>query len=245
MKKVIVLLVIILVLLAFALGCYYGAKILNNKQESQENDGDFFNYYYQQKCNSYTFQNINLSKGQIVFIGDSITDSYKLDDHYSDLPLAVYNRGIGGDATDGVLDRLQVSLFDIEPSKIVIMIGINDLNWGRSNEFVIEHYEKILSSIKDNLPDSEVFVMSILPENKLLEQSSTVDVDKNNENIKKLNIQIKSLAESLDYTYVDLFSLTVDDNGYLRSDYSDDGLHLNNRGYEVWTSLLKPYLENK
>ena len=69
--------------------------------------------YYQKKCDSYAVQNTNLSKGQIIFIGDSITDLYPLDDYYADLNLVTYNRGIGGDTTQGVLERLKVSFCSV------------------------------------------------------------------------------------------------------------------------------------
>ena len=90
--------------------------------------------YYEKKCNVYEIENANFSHGQIVFIGDSITDGCALNDYYKNLPLAVYNRGIGGDTTSGVLERLKLSLFDIKPSKIVMLIGINDINGSISNE---------------------------------------------------------------------------------------------------------------
>ena len=64
-----------------------------------------------------------------MFVGDSITDLYVLDDHYADLPQAVYNRGIGGDTTAGVLARLQVSVLDLQPDVVVLMIGTNDLKF--------------------------------------------------------------------------------------------------------------------
>ena len=196
--------------------------------------------YYEQKCQSFEVQNFNLSKGQIVFIGDSITDLYPLDSYYSDLPLAVYNRGIAGDRTDGVIDRLKVSLYDIAPSKIVLMIGINDINSGRNNDEIISNYTKILAGIKQNLPNTQVFCMSVLSVKKEFEQyfDLTIIIPQ----IKDLNTKIENLAQNYSYTYLDLFSLTIDQNNYLIDGYSDDGIHLNSNGFNVWTNLVKPYL---
>ena len=203
------------------------------------------NLYYDSKCQSYAVQNQNLAKGQIVFIGDSITDLYVLDDHYADLPLAVYNRGIGGDTTDGVLGRLQVSVFDLAPSKVVLMIGTNDVNGGVDNDVILQRYERIIDSIFAALPEVELYCMSVIPQNKQLETYSSVRVEKTTQVIRQLNPQIQALAEEKGATYLDLFSLLADENHHLIEAYSDDGLHLNVAGLEVWTGLLKPYLQGE
>lgn len=201
--------------------------------------------YYDSKCAAYAVQNQNLAKGQIVFIGDSITDLYILDDHYGDLPLAVYNRGISGDYTDGVLARLQVSVFDLAPSKVVLMIGTNDVNWGVSNDVILQRYEQIVDSIFATLPEVELYCMSIIPQNKQIETYSSIRVEKTTQVIRQLNPQIKALAEEKGAIYLDLFSHLADENHHLIEAYSDDGLHLNVAGLEVWTGLLKPYLQGE
>lgn len=198
--------------------------------------------YYDQKCQSYEIQNANLAKGQIVFIGDSITDLYILDEHYADLPLAAYNRGISGDMTQGVLDRLQVSVTDIAPAYVVLMIGTNDINWGVSEDTILSNYEKILDTIYADLPETQVYCMSIIPQNMQLEEYSDIDVNVTTGKILAINPKIKALAEGKGATYLDLFSLLADENHYLIREYSDDGLHLNKAGLDVWTALLKPYL---
>ncbi len=199
--------------------------------------------YYDKKCGSFSVQNANLSKGQIIFIGDSITDLYPLDDYYSDLPLAVYNRGIGGDTTGGVLNRLDVSLFDLAPSRIVLMIGTNDINGSNTDGEILARYEDILHQIREKLPSSEIYCMSIIPQNSDRGFSAET-VDSFNKQILRLNSKIKSLCESLKLNYVDLFASLSDENDRLIKDYSDDGLHLNSKGFELWTKVLKPMLEN-
>ena len=198
--------------------------------------------YYDMKCQSYAVQNTNLAKGQIVFIGDSITDLYILDEHYADLPLAAYNRGIGGDITQGVLDRLQVSITDIAPNYVVLMIGTNDINWGVDQETILTNYGKILDEIYAALPDVELYCMSIIPQNTQLMEYSDIDVNTTTQKIMSINPKIKELAEGKGATYLDLFSRLADENNFLIRSYSDDGLHLNKAGLDVWTELLKPYL---
>lgn len=199
--------------------------------------------YYNNKCQSYATQNVNLAKGQIVFIGDSITDLYILDQHYADLPLATYNRGIGGDTTQGVLNRLKVSAFDIAPSVIVLMIGTNDINGNCEKAGIFERYEKIIDEIYKNLPDVTLFCMSVIPQNEVLETYSAIKVENTTKIIFEVNAHIKALAREKGATYLDVFSLLADENDRLIKEYSDDGLHLNEKGLTVWTNLLKPYLE--
>ena len=194
------------------------------------------NTYYDQKCQSFEVQNFNLSKGQIVFIGDSITDLYPLDSYYSDLPLAVYNRGIGGDTTSGVLNRMKISLFDIAPSKIVLMIGINDINGGVDIETVAKNYKEILKQIKENLPNTQVFCNA-----KILEFVN-IDLAERNALIKSFNVTVQNFATEYGYTYLDLFNLVSDENNNLKDEYTIDFGHLSEAGFVVWTNLIKPYL---
>ena len=200
---------------------------------------------YDKKIYSFLTQNKNASQGQIVFIGDSITDYYHPDDYYADLPLATYNRGIAGDTTKWLFGRIKLSLYDIAPSKVVLMIGINDINSKKDNQYIIEMYEKILDGIKQNLPTTEVYCMSVLSLNsKRLNYVKDIDINAEIDQIKDFNVLLENLVSKKDYTYVDLFSQTIDENGFLMSEYSDDGIHLNSNGYEVWTNIVKPYLQD-
>ncbi len=199
--------------------------------------------YYNNKVASFAVQNTNLSEEQIVFVGDSITDLFPLDSYYSRLDRACYNRGIGGDTTQGVIDRLKISIFDVNPSTIVLMIGTNDIDFGASNDEIIKNYRIILDEIKENQPSVELFFVSVIPQNKDLENYSELDVDKNNETILIINEEIKKLCNEYGYTYIDLHSKLLDENGYLRKDCSDDGLHLNAGGFKIWAEMLMPHLE--
>ena len=212
----------------------------NVKKKAQQEQVTYMQQYYNNHVFAYGVENANLSKGQIVFIGDSITDLYHLDDYYADLDKACYNRGIGGDRTDGVIDRLQVSLYDLEPSEVVLMIGINDLNSGRTVEEVTSLYQAILNGIKEHLPSSKVFTMSILPMNDLL--AGYFDISVQNQKVEQVNTHIAQMASEKGYTYVDLHSQMKDENGKMIASYTDDGIHPNANGYAVWTNLLKPLL---
>ena len=211
--------------------------VLLNVKKNKEVSED----YYDKKVAQFTMENGNFSKGQIVFIGDSITDLYHLDDYYQDLPLRTYNRGIGGDVTGMLLKRIKVSLYDLEPTKVVLMIGINDINGGVSRDTILDNYNNILKGIKTTLPSTKVYTMSILPINSDL--PAYVDVNKSTESIIAINKEIKTMATNYSYQYMDLFSLVKDDNNHLKKEYSLDGIHLSEQGFVTWTNLIKPELQ--
>lgn len=224
--------ILIVIIACLVISCILLLVIKGRKQEMS---------YYDKKVLAYEMENANYSQGEIVFIGDSITDLYHLDDYY-DLDHKVYNRGIGGDVTEGVLKRLDVSLYALKPKAIVLMIGINDINGGKS-EGLVERYEKIVKEIKTNLPDAILYCMSILPLNDKVEEYSTVKYKKTNEIVVNTNEEIKKITEKYDLVnYLDLYTLVNTSEG-LNKDYSDDGIHLNHNGFVIWTNLLKPYLE--
>ena len=208
-----------------------------------KNDMSDFELYYQNKSLSYTMQNLNASEGQIVFVGDSLTDGYKLDKHYADLDLAVYNRGIGGDTTFGVLGRMGVSIYDIKPSKVVLLIGGNDVNGGVEPDIIIENSLKIVSEIKENLPETEIYFVSMIPQNNDIKIYGDFSAEVHVAKIMEINAEIeKALKNEKNVTYIDLFSLLKDENNLLVKEYSTDGLHLTEKGYEIWTNTLKEHL---
>ena len=235
LKDIIYLVVIVLLVAALiTVSVLYGISRAKKKEAAPS--------YYDTKCASFEVQNANLSQGQIIFIGDSITDGYHLDAFYSDLPLATYNRGIGGDVTAGVINRLKLCLYDLKPAKIVLMIGINDINSGVTHEQLKANYETILAGIKANLPTTEVFCLSILPMQQKVEAYG-VNLAAATARIKAMNDEIQTLAATKGYHYVDLFTPFSDGNDQMIASYSDDGLHPNNAGYVTWTSVLKPLLQ--
>lgn len=193
---------------------------------------------YEEKLENFISENSSFEKNQIVFIGDSITAGYRLNRYYPNLNLKTYNRGISGDTTDWLTTRLQISLFDLVPTQVILMIGTNDINGGKNAEEIASNYQHILSLIASNLPNTEVCCVSIIPQNKEYSQSAS----ENNLRIKETNTKIEELARSFGYEYVNLFDRLIDENGFLKRNYSSDGLHLNQKGYRVWTEVMKEFL---
>ena len=184
-----------------------------------------------------------LKKGDIVFLGNSITAEGK--NWNARLNNSkVRNRGIGGDTTDGVLARLG-EIIDSEPSAVFLLIGINDLYNNTiekpSVSYIANNIIGIAKKIKSSSSNTKVYIQTLLPISK---QKSFKYYDLYNQNIKKINkIIIENQQQGL-YTVIDLHSLFVDNKGQLINDLTYDGLHLNEEGYKVWSNFIKPIIDS-
>jgi lysophospholipase L1-like esterase len=154
------------------------------------------------------------------------------------------NQSISGEKTKGLLDRLNL----IEKNKIesvFVMIGINDLIWGKSDDEIINNYKEIVRQLKAKHPNTQIVVQSILPHGG--ENSTWESRDKllalDGDRIVALNTRLKKIADDNDAYYLDLYPIFVTGDGQLRPDLTTDGLHLNREGYLVWRSAIALYAQ--
>lgn len=198
-----------------------------------------YDYIKVNKMNNYTLLNEKYAKnGQIVLYGDSITEIFNWYELFYEFSvkngLAVYNRGISGDTSDRLYERLSDNVLNIKPSVLVILIGTNDLGLGLDNDFTQNNIEKIITQVKSEIPDCKIIIQSVYPVNKHMSRQSGLMVGKRrNGDIKQLNKRIKETAEKHQCTYLNLFDRLSDENGMLNENYCYDGLHLNAKGYEI------------
>ena len=190
--------------------------------------------YWNSKVSMYEI--LPNTKGEIIFLGDSITDRCEWAELF--LNTFIRNRGLSGDKTEGVIDRL-TEVTESKPDKIFIMIGVNDLRHNVSIEEIIENYKRILLKIKLDSPQTKIYIQSILPVNELVGQPKTTS-----EEIAKLNAKIEILADQFDIPFLNIFSSLVDDFGRLDKKYTEDGLHINGEGYSVWKTLIEYSVNN-
>ncbi len=166
----------------------------------------------------------------VAFLGDSLTDMYNVAEYYPNY--LVSNRGIGGDTTFGLEDRLQVSVYDLKPKAAVMLIGANNM------DTMLDNYERILKGLKENLPDTKIILLSLT--------SMSGEWGKNNQLAAYNNVKIKLLAEKYSFEYVDLYSALFDlEKGEIFSEYTTDGGHLTSLGYEVLTEKITPVIEKQ
>ena len=217
-----------LVLLALAI--VYFAIVLPKEREEEELKAAV-RAYYDAKLEQYERENAEYEDFEVdvAFIGDSLTDGYDLATYYPQYVTA--NRGIGGDTTFGVEERLQVSLFDLKPKVVVMLIGANNM------DTMLQNYESILQSLKENLPESKIVLCS-------LTAMGGEHWGRKNQLAAYNNVSIKLLAQKYGYTYVDLYSALYDVSiGEVYEGYTVDGGHFTHEGYTVVTAQITPVLE--
>lgn len=180
-------------------------------------------------------------KQNYVFLGDSITYGYQLDEFYDDY--YVVNSGVSGDVTGDILNDLENRVYKYNPTKIFLLIGINDIKNKENNKVINSNIKKIVRKINKNRPYAKIYIESVYPVNEKKLGSSYSEIS--NKKITNLNKLIKQLCEDYDMTYIDVGSALVDDNGSLKEKYTEDGLHLNGLGYYKVTKALKKYVKEK
>lgn len=195
--------------------------------------------YMQNKLN-----NAKIHDENIVFFGDSITEGYNVKEFFDEYH--VVNSGISGDKTKDLLDRIEPDLYDYNPSKVIILIGTNDIRDNISDEEIIDNIKNIINGIRKNRKNAEICIQSIYPINRDVDTDYWKDVNNEyyNKHIIKLNKLIKNLCKEENITYIDVYSKLIDDKGNLKSSYTKEGLHLNDLGYYKVTNVLKEYLKN-
>ena len=181
----------------------------------------------------------------VVMLGDSITDFYDLDKYYGSDKLIV-NSGINGNKTSDIINNIRNRVYAYNPSKIFLLIGVNDILYDdASPEKVISQIDIIAQEIKQKLPNTKIYIESIYPVNNTWKNSYDDRVKDENEvnaRIVETNKLLKQYCLDNEYKYINVHSSLVDNNNNLNSDYSNDGLHPNDNGYEVITKILKKYM---
>ena len=189
--------------------------------------------YQEERLAKFVNENQKLDKGQIVFAGDSITEFFALKKYLGrDFPLV--NRGIAGTDSVWLLEHLKEQVLDLEPSKLVLLIGINDIGRGYPIRDIINRISDIMTVRQESL-FTEVYLLSVLPVSERPEHSSKVKI-RNNATVRELNQQLAVLPG---VTYVDLYDYLTDAQGQLNDTYTTDGLHLSPQGYQVLAEPIK------
>ncbi len=197
-------------------------------------DSLFPTYYHQRVTH---FRTLPQTKGDIIFLGNSITDGAEWGELFNDIHIK--NRGISGDITAGVLHRLD-EITNRKPAKVFLLIGTNDLARKISVDSVVKNILLIADYIKQESPATKLYVQSILPVNTIY--GKFPDHTSNGVKITQANEQLKANAEVHRYTFIDLFSSFADTSGKINPSLTNDGLHLKGDGYLLWKHIVYPYL---
>ena len=178
------------------------------------------------------FEALSATHAAVVFVGDSITEGGLWSEW---LPgVDVINRGISGNTTQDILDRMP-HIVSVKPEKLFLMIGVNDLNKRLGAAVALRNYTTLFDLIDAQLPNTEVFIQSVLPVNAVW---PLID----NTHIPILNAALTHHADERGYRYIDLHSIFADAEGALKPDLSNDGIHLLAPGYRLWRSQIIEFL---
>lgn len=177
----------------------------------------------------------------IVFFGDSITELYDLQKFYEQMP--VVNSGTSGFTTNDLLEIMKEDVYVFNPTKVVLLIGINDMNKTDDDLSILENIKTITASINEKRPKAEIYIESIYPVDRDRYQI-LVNNNVDNNRIRKMNGMLEELCNEKGYTFINMFDDLNDPNlDKLIYEYSKDGLHLNDEGYKIVTKKLKSILE--
>jgi lysophospholipase L1-like esterase len=182
---------------------------------------------------------------RVVFMGDSITDSWQAPKFGGFFPGKPYiDRGISGQTTPQMLIRFRPDVIALQPKVVVILAGTNDIA-GNTGPMTLEMIEDNLTSMYDLAHANGIRVVfaSLLPisdyEKNKDGQAIIRSKQRPPEQIKALNEWMKKYAAAHGQIYLDYFSAMADDKGFLKAELSEDGLHPNQKGYDIMAPLAE------
>jgi lysophospholipase L1-like esterase len=168
---------------------------------------------------------------RVVFMGDSITDNWgrRYGKFFPGKPYI--NRGISGQTTPQMLLRFRADVIALQPKAVVILAGTNDIS-SNTGPSTLEMIEDNLASMNELAQASHIKVIfsAVMPTCDYIQNQSS---RRPNSKIIELNKWIKEYAASHKAAYLDYFTPMLDDQGSLKREITDDGLHPNNAGYDL------------
>ena len=176
-------------------------------------------------------------KPRVVFFGDSITDFWRLNEYFPESDYV--NRGISGQTSGQLLQRLKADVIDLHPQAVVILIGTNDLARGAAPA-AIESNNEVLADVA-GANKIKVILASLLPVSDYHKADNPANErtpQRPPASILAINERLKAFAAQRGYAYLDYHAATVDEMGQFKEDLSDDGLHPNGKGYRVMAPLV-------
>jgi lysophospholipase L1-like esterase len=173
--------------------------------------------------------------GRVVFMGDSITDGWRLAQYFPGKPYV--NRGISGQTTPQMLVRMMPDVIALKPAALLIYAGTNDIagNTGPSTLTMIEDNLQAMTELAQ-AHGIKVILCSVTPVSDYARKQT---VQRPPSDILRLNAWMKEYAAKVNAIYADYFSALVDEAGMLKNGFSGDGLHPNDKGY----ALMVPVAE--
>ncbi len=206
-------------------------RALLEQKEAQIANADWANLKRYSDANALV-QPPAQARPRVVFMGDSITDFWRLNEYFGDRDFV--NRGISGQITLQMLGRMKADVIDLKPAAMIVLAGTNDIARG----VPLAAIQNNLSMIADLAQAHGIrpLFSSVLPiHDYYKDKNPAFEMSRRRPPavIRELNNWIQSFCKTRGYTYVDYFSPMVDEAGFLKKDLAEDGLHPNAMGYRV------------
>ena len=192
--------------------------------------------YWEQRVS--LFDHLPVNSGDIVFLGNSITDGGEFAELFGNP--AIKNRGINGDVIAGVRERLH-QVTDGKPAKIFLLIGINDISHNIPASHLAKEYEALVKEIAKASPATKLYVQAVMPINN--DFGRYKNLKGKEATVTELNKLLKTIAADNGATFIDLTDILSGQDGKLRKEFTNDGLHLTGPGYLAWTKHIKHFTE--
>ena len=220
-------------------------------------NNDFLKFHQEQmlrdqqdKLERFRILNQNAKKGEILFTGSSLMEQFPVNELLMTRGMrqVVYNRGIGGFTTEDMLRNMEEMVFAVKPRKIFINIGTNDIgSQGYRLEKLMENYGKIITQIRERLPEAEIYMMAYYPVNETDklpegEWAKTMFLTRTNENISIANKAVEEMAGRMGCHFINVNQGLTDEAGKLKKEFTVEGIHMYANGYEVVLENMRPFL---
>lgn len=178
---------------------------------------------------------------RVVFLGDSITDGWKLAEYFPGKPYV--NRGISGQTTPQMLVRMRPDVIERQPQVVVILAGTNDIA-GNTGPMTAGQVEENYASLAElaRAHGIRVVFSSVLPVHDKGSRGA-VSERRRPEEIRALNEWLKQYCAQNRLVYLDYYSHMLGEDGMLRTELSGDGLHPNAEGYKIMAPLAQAAIE--
>jgi acyl-CoA thioesterase I len=207
------------------LDAYFRALIARKEEQLREPDRDALARYAE---SNQKLGPLQASRPRVVFLGDSITDFWRLNEYFS-TDRDFVNRGISGQITGQMLGRMLGDVVDLKPSAVLVLAGTNDIARGVPLKAIQDNLTMI-AELAEAHKITPMFA-SLLPVNS--EQS----VRRPPTTIRVLNDWLQKFCRDRSYVYIDYYSKMADIQGLMPADLADDGLHPNSKGYRVMAPI--------
>lgn len=183
-----------------------------------------------------------------VFVGDSRVEGFRRNSGLSVTPQ--FFCSVGMDVSDALKDAVVPfngqyttvvnALRQAEYGKVYLMFGLNELGWVYESVFA-DYYGQLIDAIRETHPDATIYVQSIIPVSKWKETNDSNNGVYTNANVMRLQKALCDMCEEKQVNYVNVAEVMQDGEGYLYSDATDDGVHLNATYCKKWTEYLKTH----